>query len=244
MRRIGIIGGMGPEATTLLMLRVIGATEARDGADHVPMLVDMNPQVPSRIDALIHGTGRNPGPVIGEMAKRLETGGAEALAMPCNTAHFYADDIRSASPLPFLSMLDLSADAVARIVEPGGKIGILASPATQKVGLFDGVFLSRGLDVLFPDDSYSILSAIRRIKVSGPDAHSRAIFAAAAEELRDRGADVLLVGCSEFSLIADAAGSAVPVIDTLDILTRVIVEFSGARLKQQKPADRKTETSP
>lgn len=243
MRRIGVIGGMGPEATTLLLLRVIEATDAQDDADHVPMLVDLNPQVPSRIDALIHGTGQNPGPVIGEMAKRLQVGGAEALVMPCNTAHFYADYIRSASSLPFLSMLDLSVDAVARMVKPGGNIGILASPATQKVGLFADAFASRDLNVLFPKESRTVLSAIQRIKVSGPDAHSRKIFAAAADELTVRGANTLLVGCSEFSLIADAAGSAVPVIDTLDILAREIVDFSGANLKQ-KPADRKMEISP
>ena len=86
-RRIGILGGMGPEATVLLMSRIIARTPAADDRDHVPLFVDNNTQVPSRIAALIEGTGEDPGPVLADMARRLEANGAEALAMPCNTAH-------------------------------------------------------------------------------------------------------------------------------------------------------------
>ena len=90
LRRIGVLGGMGPEATVALLQRVQGGVLARDDADHVPLLVDLNPQVPSRIKHLIEKTGPNPGPVIADMAARLETAGAEALILPCNTAHHYS----------------------------------------------------------------------------------------------------------------------------------------------------------
>jgi aspartate racemase len=89
-RRIGILGGMGPEATVLQMSRLITATPAQDDADHIPLIVDTNTQVPSRVAALIEGGGTDPAPVLAAVAKRLEEAGAGALAMPCNTAHHYA----------------------------------------------------------------------------------------------------------------------------------------------------------
>ena len=108
MRRVGILGGMGPEATVLLMQKVIAATPARDDADHIPLIVDQNPQVPSRIRHLIEGVGDDPGPVLAAMARRLQQAGALALAMPCNTAHHYAPAIRAATSVPLIDMVALS----------------------------------------------------------------------------------------------------------------------------------------
>ena len=89
-RRIGVLGGMGVEATLELMKPVHSATEAADDQDHVPIVVDMNPQVPSRILHFIAENGPDPGLVLEQMARRLKQASAEVLAMPCNTAHLYA----------------------------------------------------------------------------------------------------------------------------------------------------------
>ena len=133
-RRIGILGGMGPEATVLLMSRLIAATPAQDDADHIPLIVDMNTQVPSRIAALIEGGGADPAPVLAAMAKRLEAAGAEALAMPCNTAHHYAPAIRAAATVPFLDMVALSAAQAAsrgRTGRPGRHPGLARRPSDE-----------------------------------------------------------------------------------------------------------------
>ncbi len=129
MRTVGILGGMGPEATVLLMQRVIAAVPAQDDHDHVPLIVHQNPQVPSRIGRLIDGTGPDPAPVLAAMAHSLVLAGAEALAMPCNTAHAYAAAIRAATPLPFLDMREAT---FARV--PRGRLGMLASPAVRLAG--------------------------------------------------------------------------------------------------------------
>ena len=88
-KTVGVIGGMGPEATVDLMTRVIGKTPAVNDQDHLRMLVDNNPKIPSRIAAIIEGTGESPVPVLTEMARGLEVQGASFLAIPCNTAHVY-----------------------------------------------------------------------------------------------------------------------------------------------------------
>jgi aspartate racemase len=226
MRTVGILGGMGPEATVLLMQKVIAAVPARDDADHIPLIVDQNSQVPSRIARLIEGTGSDPAPVLVAMARRLEAAGAQALAMPCNTAHHYADDVRTAVAIPFLDMVAASARLAREVAGEGASVGLLASPAVAKVGLFDRALAAQGLQVIHPEDGAAMLVAIRSIKARGPDAASRAVLRAASAALLAKGASLQLIACTEFSLIAEALAPDVRGIDTLDVLVAEIVGFS------------------
>lgn len=223
MRRVGILGGMGPEATVMLQQRLIRAVQARDDADHVPLIVDMNPQVPSRLAHLVAGDGPDPGPVLAAMARRLQAAGAEALAMPCNTAHHYAPAIRAACPLPFLDMVALAAEHVAALAG-GGPVGMLASPAVRLTGLFERALPG---PVLWPGDE-APLAAIRHIKAHGPDATARAALGTISAGLRARGAAVQMIACTEFSLIPGSVAPGVQILDTLDVLVGAIVAFAGA----------------
>lgn len=229
LRRVGILGGMGPEATVLLMQKVIAAVPAQDDEDHIPLIVDQNPQVPSRIKHLIEKTGEDPAPVLAAMAHRLTVAGAQALAMPCNTAHHYAPAIRAASAVPLLDMVALAVvEARKRAASgQGAKVGILASPAVRQVGLFDAALWAQGLDPVYcADDTETLLPVMRMVKADGPSALARAALAQAAEELRGRGAVVQLIACTEFSMITDALGPEIDWADTLDCLVSAIVEFS------------------
>jgi aspartate racemase len=226
MRRVGILGGMGPEATVLLMQRVLAATPASDDADHIPLIVDQNPQVPSRIRHLIEGTGDDPGPVLAAMARRLQAAGAEALAMPCNTAHHYAPAIRQAATIPLIDMVALSVARAADFAGIGGTVGILASPAVRKIGLFERAFADAGLSAAYAQDEDSMLATIRQIKSQGATAGARASLAAASADLLDRGAEVQMIACTEFSLISDAIAPGVTAFDTLDLLVQELIAFA------------------
>lgn len=228
-RTIGILGGMGPEATILLQRKLLAAVDARDDADHIPLIVDMNPQVPSRIAHLIDGTGADPGPVLAAMARRLQTAGAEALAMPCNTAHHYRAHIVAAADVPFLDMVELSADAAAAAVAPGHRVGILASPAVHQTGLFDTALDARGIAAVWPADAGAMLGAIRAVKAKGPCDEARSALALASSELLAKGAVVQLIACTEFSLIADSTAPGAEAVDTLDVLVRAIRDFACDR---------------
>jgi aspartate racemase len=225
-RRIGILGGMGPEATVLLMSRLIVATPAQDDADHIPLIVDMNTQVPSRIAALIEGGGADPAPVLAAMAKRLEAAGAEALAMPCNTAHHYAPAIRAAATIPFLDMVTLSAAQAASRAGPGGRVGILASPAVRLTKLFDAALARHGAEAIYPTDQNAMLAAIRDIKHQGRAQSAMDTLAGASRELANEGARVQLVACSEFSIVSDTLADEFGAIDTLDVLIAAIGRFA------------------
>ena len=235
MRRVGILGGMGPQATILLMQKVLDAVPAADDADHIPLLVDQNPQVPSRIRRLIEGTGDDPAPVLADMARRLESAGAEALAMPCNTAHHYAPTIRAAIKVPFLDMVDLSVRSAAELAGVDGRVGILASPAVRKFGLFDAPLARFGVQAFYPEDETAMLTTIRRIKTEGPEPETASALRAASNALLQRGAQVQMIACTEFSLLADATAEGATAFDTLDVLVAAIKAFAvgeGARAGQ------------
>ncbi|MFC3119339.1 cysteate racemase [Jhaorihella thermophila] len=222
MKPVGILGGMGPEATILLMQKVLAATPARDDADHVPLIVHQNPQVPSRIAALIDGTGPDPAPVLARMARDLEAAGARALAMPCNSAHHYAGAIRAASRLPFLDMLALTTDALA--ARGARTVGLLASPAVRLTGVFDAAFAARGLSSLFPQDDAPILSLIRAVKAGAPADSS--IMTRETEALLSRGCDHILIACTELSLLTPDLPGGIAWTDSLDCLTDEIIRFA------------------
>ena len=228
MRRVGILGGMGPEATVLIMQKLLSAVQARDDADHIPLIVDQNPQVPSRIAHLLDGTGADPGPVLAEMAQRLTRAGAMALAMPCNTAHHYAAAIRAAVSVPLLDMVALSVAHAAGLVGDGNCVGILASPAVQKVGLYEPALAKHGLRALYATDEVAMLAAIRQIKSQGPQPAARATLLAQSIDLANRGAKVQLIACTEFSLIAESVSPQALAFDTLDILVDAISKFAHA----------------
>ena len=227
-RTIGVLGGMGPEATILLQRKVMQAVHARDDHDHIPLLIDMNPQVPSRIAHLIEGTGENPGPTLGAMARRLQDAGCAALAMPCNTAHYYAHAITDAVQIPLLNMIDLAAKHAAQQIGNGGTVGILASPAVRQTGLFERALEVYGITVIWPNHDAAMLMAIRQIKAHGPVPAARDALNNASSELAAAGARMQFIACSEFSLIADSVAQNVHALDTVDLLARSIVEFSTA----------------
>lgn len=223
---VGVLGGMGPEATILLQQRVLATVNAQDDADHLPLLIDMNPQVPSRIAHLIEGTGEDPTPVLAAMAQRLERAGATALAMPCNTAHHYALAITAAVSIPFLNMVALSVDRAAGLLPAGASVGILASPAVRMAGVFDAELDRAELTALWPANAGRMLAAIRLIKAQGVTPQAQQTLSEAATELTDQGAGLLCVACSEFSLLAPALTASVPILDTIDVLAEAIHRHS------------------
>lgn len=224
MRPVGILGGMGPEATILLMQKVLAAVPASDDADHVPLIVHQNPQVPSRIAALIEGTGEDPGPTLADMAKGLQAAGAQALAMPCNTAHHYAPVVENATDLPFLNMIELTAAALAKA--GARRIGMLASPATRLVSVFDKSFANSGLTPVWTSNEEAMLALIREVKAGKDSAETGAALTVQAQNLLDQGADHLLIACTELSLLAHHIPADVPWHDSLDCLTKEITDFA------------------
>lgn len=225
MRTVGVLGGMGPEATIYFMQQVVGAVRAHDDADHVPLLVDNNTQVPSRISRILEGRGEDPGPVLAAMAQRLVAAGAEALVMPCNTAHFYASQVTEATDKPFLNMVEMACAEAARIA-PGGKVGLLGSPALRQVGVFDAALADAGLAPVHSQEPGRVLATIRSIKAQGPSEFAAHTLSDVTARMVADGADVICICCTEFSLLARDIEATVPLFDALDVLVGATVQFA------------------
>jgi aspartate racemase len=225
-RVVGIIGGMGPEATLDLMRRVLAKTPAQSDQDHIHLIVESNPKIPSRIAHLIEGTGTDPTPELIRIAVNLQRAGAEALAIPCNTAHAYAHSIRRAVSIPLLDMVQLTVDQIASSRRVA-RVGLLASSAVLATELYAKAFAGHGIAVVPPARQDEVMSLINAVKLGETGVKVQAALAAIASDLASQ-ADVLLVGCSELSVIA--AGINAPFVDSLDVQAQAIVSFatSGA----------------
>ena len=215
-KTVGVIGGMGPEATVEFLRRVVMRTPARDDVDHLHILVDNNPKIPSRIAALIDGTGEDPAPVLRRMAQGLEAQGADFLVMPCNTAHHYLPAISGSVHIPMLDMVQLS---IAKLAGGPQRIGLLASPAVRMVGLYKARLEQAGLEALFPDAPHEarLLGVIKAVKAGRHGAGEQQDYIAVAQHLRQAGAEALLIACTELSVLAPPE-LGLPVVDTLDVL--------------------------
>ena len=212
-RTIGILGGMGPAATVDFMNRVVLATPARDDADHFRMIVDNNPKVPSRIAALIEKTGADPLPELKRMAVGLEKAGADFLVMPCNTAHHFHAAIAEAVAIPFLNIVDVAADHLASEYPEAKRVGFLASPAIQQTRLYHRRFDRDGLTAG---------------KTGEPQI---AEYHGAATDLFER-ADIVLVACTELSILPPPPTDTLPVVDTLDLLVKATITMASFRLHE------------
>ncbi|MFZ7126690.1 MAG: aspartate/glutamate racemase family protein [Desulfobacterales bacterium] len=223
---VGIIGGMGPEATVDFMNRVIKATPAMDDCDHIRMLVDNNPKVPSRIAAILEGTGESPVPCLQAMARRLASWGADFLAMPCNTAHYYHPDIQKAVAIPLLDMIDLAVQAILHRNPGIARIGLLASAAVIRLQLYERRFAGDNVDMLKPADTLQarMMEAIKKIKTSRYGREVVAAMQAGADDLTGRGAEAILVACTEISIVGGEIRTSVDLYDSAQILAEAVVK--------------------
>jgi len=242
---VGIIGGVGPQATVDLMQRVIDRTPAQDDADHIRMIVDNDPAVPSRIKALIEMTGPSPAPHLAAMARGLVAMGADILAMPCNTAHHYLEDIRvAAAPVKVLNMVALTADRIAALPVRPRSVGLLASTAVQLTGLYDRALTERGLPALYPSNQDDVLAVIKAVKAGDAGSAQQARIFAAASDLRAQGADALVIACTEISALDGALPDALPALDALDVLAEAIVAFARPAQSTNKTIIRPSQSMP
>ncbi len=224
---VGILGGMGPEATTDFMQRIIRFTPARDDVDHVHCLVDNNPKIPSRIKALLEGSGYSPAPCMAEMARKLEEWGADFICIPCNTAHNYYQDVDRAVSIPVLNIVELTAEAMREFCPRAHKAGILASPAIRLTRLYDEPCKRQGFETVFPSPGMEeqLLRVIKLVKTgdTGPEVH--ALYQAVIEDVACLGAEVLAIACTELGLLARAR-YPVPFVDAADVLAKTAVDIA------------------
>ncbi|WP_295174267.1 aspartate/glutamate racemase family protein [uncultured Brevundimonas sp.] len=217
---LGVIGGMGPAATVAFLARVQALTPADGDADHIRVVMDLNPQVPDR--------NTRPGEaeaVLGQMAEGLAAAGAEVIAMPCNTAHAQAGAIRAACAakgLDFIDMVAATADAAA--ASGVKRIGVLATPRGER--LYIEALAARGIETVLLQgaDREAFMALVYGVKRGEVGEAARAGMLRLAQALADAGAHGLIAGCTEVPLLLKAEDAPVPLTDSAEVLAQACVE--------------------
>ncbi len=219
-RVLGVLGGMGPAATVAFLARVQALTPAEGDADHIRVLMDMNPQVPDR--------NTRPGEAEAElaaMAMRLKAAGAEVLAMPCNTAHAQKAGIVAAG-LPFIDMI---AETVAAAKDQAARaIGILATPGGE--ALYRAALEAEGVRpvVLAGADRDAFMACVYAVKRGDVGPERRAEMRRLGEALKAAGADAVIAGCTEVPLLLNVGDLSVPLGDSAEVLASACVRACKA----------------
>ena len=209
---LGVLGGMGPAATLDFLAKLQAATPVKREQDHLRVLVDINPKVPDR-----NVGDSDPGPILAAMAAGLRDGGAEVLAIACNTAHAYAEAVL-ASGLPLVDMLE--AAGLAAHAKGATIVGVLGT--SLALGLYRDRFSTMGLEVVMLDDHEQVefMALLYRIKQGDVGEASRETMAALAHRLVGKGAQGVVAGCTEVPLVLGAADLSVPFLDATEELAR------------------------
>jgi aspartate racemase len=231
---IGILGGMGPEATVDCFDEIIQNTPAAKDQDHIRVVIDSNPKVPDRTAAIIGG-GESPVAVMAAGCHALERAGADFVIIPCVSAHVFLAELRRQSPLPILSIFDAVAESIAG--NPAGikTVGLLGTTGTVRGGLFQKRLEQDAVRTLVCDDRMQsqVMAAIYDIKnANAPRTRSEitADLIAAAESLIDRrpeGARGIIAGCTEIPLALKQEHLPVPYFDAVTILARAAIIRAG-----------------
>jgi len=231
---IGILGGMGPEATLDCFGKIIKNTPAKTDREHIRVVIDSNPGIPDRIAAIL-SDGESPVPALVAGCRGLEKVGADFIIIPCVTVHFFLPQIQAGSPLPVLSIIDAVAGVIQRDFHETKTVGLLGTVATVESGLFQKRLARETIDTLVPDSAQQskIVAAIKDIKDTRPSRTQSEITSdliEVARSLIDRkpdGADAIIAGCTEIPLALGQEHLPVPYFDSLTILARAAIRRAG-----------------
>ena len=217
----GVMGGMGPEATVDFMAKVIAYTDSGNDQDHVHMIVDQDPSVPNR-QAAIGGGVDDVTPRLAEMAKRLETAGADFLVMVCNTAHVFLDGVRATTKIPFISIIEESIDEIERACPNAKSVGVMATDGCLNTGIYQDAIIQSGRAAIVPDEAgmQELMRLIHAIKAGDKSAEIATGMEAAAQGLVDRGAEVIIGGCTEIPIVFEGENFPVLVIASTNVLAK------------------------
>ena len=232
---IGILGGMGPEATAYFFELVIRHTDAGCDQAHVPVIILSDPRVPPRSEAILNG-GESPVPVLRRGAKTLEKAGAGLIVMPCITAHYFLPEVRTAVKVPFLDLLEEAANEAATRYPEVRRAGILGSPGTVKSRIVHRAFLERGLEVIDPTPAEQALvdEAVfgpAGIKAAGVSEGPRTLLREAARALVEHGAQAIIAACTEVPLGLGPADLSVPFIEPMKSGAMAAIRRAGFRVR-------------
>ncbi len=231
-KTLGVIGGLGPMATAYFMELVISMTKAERDQDHLQMIVYNNPGIPDRTAFILNKSPANPVPEMVRIGHALAEQNVDCVAIPCITAHYFWEELEREIPVPVLNAI---ADTAKHLQEHGIQTtAIMATDGTIATGLLQRTLEQAGMRVILPDavDQEGIMNLIYRDIKAGNEPDME-LFHRIREHLFAEGAEAIILGCTELSLIKKEFSIGPGFIDAMEVLAQQAVLQCGGELKEK-----------
>ncbi len=217
---------MGPESTAELLVRITRHTPAAVEQDHLRVIIDSNPKIPNRSDALLDGQLQPVIRALGETARNLEAAGAEVIGIPCNTAHAFLLDVRECIDTPVVDMVEETAIQAREEFGENTTIGVLATDGTLRTRLYHEALERNSLIAVGPSApgvQNAVMDALEMVKLHGVSEETKASIGLAIRDVSEQGATALIAGCTEISLILQRYPPSLPWLDPLTVLAQALI---------------------
>ncbi len=224
----GVLGGMGPLATVDFMSMVIDLCPIVTEDDHVRLLVDQNPHIPNR-QIVSNIKSKNIGSMLADGALKLQNAGADFIVMPCNTAHMFSDDIKTRVNIPFIHIADETINEITEYFPEKKSVGIMATSACINAKIYQDGLTVNNKKFHLPSESYqdecmkSIFDIKEGTEISNPADSMYKI----ANHLTEKGAEILIAGCTEIPLVLKNEDLNVPLISSTEVLAIKTIEYAN-----------------
>lgn len=224
-KTIGILGGMGPEATIDLFQKIVRLTPAQKDQEHLRIIIFNNPKIPDRTKAILHG-GENPLPELIKTAQVLEKAGADFIIMPCNTAHYYHEQIQKTVGIPILNMIQETVLYIHQIFPQVKRVSAFATIGTNRAGLYQAYLNDCGIEnlPLTETEQEQIMEIIYGVKAGQDLKQLKKRVEKIAKLQTEKGAEAIIAGCTEIPLVLEDGDVAIPIIDPTLVLAQKAVE--------------------
>lgn len=224
---LGIIGGMGPEASAQIYMKMIKATKVQRDQDHFRIIIDSNPKIPDRTRAIL-GLGESPVPEIIKTANNLMKMGVELACIPCITSHYFYDEIVEGTELKILHALKELNSYIHEFYPEVKKVGVLATTGTKSTRIFNQYL--QDVEIIYPDDEIQENNVMEAIYGEGSGVKSGVttgkpveLLEIAGEHVISKGAEIVILGCTEIGLVLTKNSLSRPSIDPMDVIAEVMI---------------------
>lgn len=225
MKKLGVLGGMGPAASAEFMVRLTNLTPAHKDQDHIPTILWSDPRIPDR-SASIKNNDNLPLPWLENGIRGLQKAGCDHIVIPCNTAHFWYDHlIRLGTPITHI--VDSVEDELNTISLKKETIGIMGTQGTIEWGLYQNKLDANGWDCIIPttlEMNVYVQPGIELVKSNHIDT-AYPLFLTAIDNLINRGAKIIILGCTEIPLaVRDEHYQGIILVNSINSLAKSAIK--------------------
>lgn len=231
MKALGVIGGLGPMATAYFLQLVTQMTDAGTDQEHIEILLCSKPAIPDRTKYILGESEDSPVPEMVLAGRKLKEMGAGVIAVPCITAHYFHKELEDNIGIPIINAVEETICCLKE--EKVSRIGILATDGTIRSELFQRAFAEHNMRSIVPkEESQRNIMRIIYDEVKAGKSVDMEAFRRVAEELSAGGAQVILLGCTELSLIKRDCRLSAGYLDVLEVLSRKAVQCCACVRKE------------